>query len=162
MEVRSRLHDPAASPPARLGYGAAWSPEPVWTRWQREKNPHPALAGNPTPGVQPSHCTGLSHPRGIYVQRKIPAKTSWMTFRPINMHTGGASSDFRYRRWHSITDILHKESLTVDKGRYWSIGMIVGLTIIHHKIFYVTKLPGRSRNWMNSLQLREGKSVSML
>jgi hypothetical protein len=56
MEVSSQLHAPAALPPGTelpvpIEYEAGWAPEPVWTRWWREKFPVPA--GSQTPIVQP-------------------------------------------------------------------------------------------------------------
>jgi hypothetical protein len=52
MEVSGHLHFPAALPPAKeplvpIGLGAEWAPEPVWTRWWREK--FRASAGTRTP-----------------------------------------------------------------------------------------------------------------
>jgi hypothetical protein len=44
MEVSGQLHALAALPPGKeplvpIGYGAWRAPEPVWTRWLREKFP---------------------------------------------------------------------------------------------------------------------------
>jgi len=44
MDVSGQFHDPAALPSKKqslvpLGYEAGWAPEPVWTRWRREKLP---------------------------------------------------------------------------------------------------------------------------
>jgi hypothetical protein len=52
MGVHGQLHDPAALPPgqgplAPTEYDAGLDPEPVWTRWRREKFPAPA--GTRTP-----------------------------------------------------------------------------------------------------------------
>jgi len=46
MEVSDQLHAPATLPPGKellvpIGYEARWAPEPVWTRWWREKFPAP-------------------------------------------------------------------------------------------------------------------------
>jgi len=46
MEVSGQLLAPAALhpacppyPPVPIGQEVWWAPEPVWTRWRREKNP---------------------------------------------------------------------------------------------------------------------------
>jgi len=44
MEVSDQLHAPTAlprgkEPPVPIKYEAGWAPEPVWTRWWREKFP---------------------------------------------------------------------------------------------------------------------------
>jgi hypothetical protein len=62
MEVGGHLHASAALP---IGYEAEWAPEPVWTRWRKEKNHITAPAGIRTPLVQPY----LSH----YFDWSIPA-----------------------------------------------------------------------------------------
>jgi len=46
MEVNNQLHSTAALPSEKepsvpVGYEAEWDPEPVWTRWRREKFPIP-------------------------------------------------------------------------------------------------------------------------
>jgi hypothetical protein len=46
MEASGQLHAPAAlplgkEPPLAIGQEAGWTPEPVWTRWWREKFPDP-------------------------------------------------------------------------------------------------------------------------
>jgi hypothetical protein len=58
MEVSGQLHAPAAllpeeEPPVPIGYEAGWAPEPIWTRWWREKFPAPA--GNRTLEPQSSN-----------------------------------------------------------------------------------------------------------
>jgi len=35
MEVSGQLYNPAALPPAPIG----WVPNPIWTRWRKEKLP---------------------------------------------------------------------------------------------------------------------------
>jgi hypothetical protein len=50
MEVSEQLHSQAALPPRKehpvfIRYEAGWAPEPVWTRWQREKFPVTFLNG---------------------------------------------------------------------------------------------------------------------
>jgi hypothetical protein len=35
------------SPLVPIGYEAGWAPEPVWTRWQKEKNPCPCRESDP-------------------------------------------------------------------------------------------------------------------
>jgi hypothetical protein len=47
MEVSGQLHGPAALPAGKeplvhIGYEPEWIPEPIWTRWWREKFPSPA------------------------------------------------------------------------------------------------------------------------
>jgi len=47
MEVSGQFHARAALPPEKeplvpTGQEAGWAPEPVWTRWLREKFPAPA------------------------------------------------------------------------------------------------------------------------
>jgi hypothetical protein len=51
MEVSGQPHAPAALPPVPIREEAEWAPEPVWTRWWREKFPAPA--GNWTPVIHP-------------------------------------------------------------------------------------------------------------
>jgi hypothetical protein len=52
MEVGGQLHAPAALRPAKqtpvpIGQEAEWAPDPVYTRWRREKNPYPKRESNP-------------------------------------------------------------------------------------------------------------------
>jgi hypothetical protein len=52
MEVSGQLHAPAALLPGEefqvpIGQKAGWAPEPVWTRWWREK--FPIYTGDRTP-----------------------------------------------------------------------------------------------------------------
>jgi hypothetical protein len=52
MEVNGQLHAPAALPAGKeplvpIGQEAGWAPEPVWTRWWREKFPVPAETRTP-------------------------------------------------------------------------------------------------------------------
>jgi hypothetical protein len=61
MEVSAQLHDLAALTPEkepliRIGWEAGWTPEPVWTRWCREKIP--VSAGTRTPN-HPARRPGL-------------------------------------------------------------------------------------------------------
>jgi hypothetical protein len=47
MEVSGQLHTPVALPlgkesPVSIGQEAEWVPQPVWTRWRREKIPAPS------------------------------------------------------------------------------------------------------------------------
>jgi len=51
MEVSGQLHAPATLSlgkelPVPIRDEAAWAPEPVWRRWQREEAP-------PLPGIEP-------------------------------------------------------------------------------------------------------------
>jgi hypothetical protein len=58
MNVSGQLHSPATLP---LGWETlgpteeedGWAPEPVWTQWQRQKNPTIASAGKWTLAIQP-------------------------------------------------------------------------------------------------------------
>jgi hypothetical protein len=56
MEVSGQFHEPAALSPRKgpsvlIGSEAGWSPDPVWSRWRREK--YSAPAGKGAPIVQP-------------------------------------------------------------------------------------------------------------
>jgi hypothetical protein len=58
MEVSGKLHVPAVlspgkEPPVPTEQEAAWAPEPVWTRWWREKNPITDPARKWTSVIQP-------------------------------------------------------------------------------------------------------------
>jgi hypothetical protein len=37
MEVSDQLQAPATLSTVPIGYEIGWAPEPVWTRWRREK-----------------------------------------------------------------------------------------------------------------------------
>jgi hypothetical protein len=74
MEVGGQLHGPAALPPGKeplvaIGEEAGCAPEPVWTRWWKEKFPAPA--GTRTP----------EHPAGS------PALYRWAISAPLNSET---------------------------------------------------------------------------
>jgi hypothetical protein len=52
MEVSGQLHAPAALSSGKgamvpIGQEAGWAPEPVWTRWWREKFPAPDRTRTP-------------------------------------------------------------------------------------------------------------------
>jgi len=58
MDVNGQLHAPAALLPGKkaqipIAEEVGWVPVPVWTRWQKEKYPIIAPAGNWAPVVQP-------------------------------------------------------------------------------------------------------------
>jgi hypothetical protein len=63
MELSGQLLAPAALSPEKeplvpIGWEAGWAPEPVWTRWWREKFPAPAGSRTPT---HPSYSPVLHH-----------------------------------------------------------------------------------------------------
>jgi hypothetical protein len=84
MEVSGQLHAqatlfPVKEPPVPIGQEAGWAPEPVWTRWRREKFPHPRRESNPvTPIVQPlaSRYTDFS----ILLPESVHRKLRFTTF----------------------------------------------------------------------------------
>jgi hypothetical protein len=77
MEVSGQLNAPAALLPGKqplvpIGYYARWAPEPVWTRWWREKFSAPS--GLEPPTIQPvvqRYTTELSHPQTRVLLEKL-------------------------------------------------------------------------------------------
>jgi len=52
MEVNGQIYDPTAltpgkETPVQIGRKAGWAPEPVWTRWRRERNLCPCRESSP-------------------------------------------------------------------------------------------------------------------
>jgi hypothetical protein len=66
MEVSGQLHAPAALPSGKepllpTEYEAGWAPQPVWTRWWRQKFPTPSGSRTPNhPARSPELNEGVS------------------------------------------------------------------------------------------------------
>jgi hypothetical protein len=75
MGVSGELHTPPALPRADTGQEAGWAPQPIWTRWWKEKHPYLYRKSNPgrpacslviitewaMPGPEHLHSATLSH-----------------------------------------------------------------------------------------------------
>jgi len=78
--MSGQLHAPAAlllgkEPPVPTCYGAGWAPEPVWTRWRREKFPPLPLSG-----TEPrSHSLGVYSDCATAAPRTIPYVITYCT-----------------------------------------------------------------------------------
>jgi hypothetical protein len=76
MEMNCQLHAPSALPLGKkslvpIEQESGWAPEPVWTRWWREKVPAPAGIRTPQPFSPKTKAVQLSYPSsssGCYVE----------------------------------------------------------------------------------------------
>jgi hypothetical protein len=116
VEVSGQLDAPAA---LSIGQEAGWAPEPVCTRWKREKIPIIALAGYWTPTVQPKNIlkeiTALAYRSATIVGRSIPPTTDSATApRTRNCSTpstGNSSDTHSQESTEGVTKSFQTESI---------------------------------------------------